>query len=93
MRECICSSCANLKGVIEENGSMEKYECEFGFPSEDCLECVNDQCEAECGNYISDEEERIAILKCSGCGRELKQYGDDQEDGEVYCVDCYMKEM
>jgi hypothetical protein len=96
MRECICSSCKNLKSIIDEkdmdqNGIAEEYECEYGYPSEKCLECEEDQCEVTCDKYMSDsEEEELIISKCVKCGKELKFVSGNNEDGEVYCVTCYL---
>lgn len=90
MGECICSSCRNLKGVMNESGAIEEYECEFGFPSEDCAECDEEECSIVCRNYMCDEEEETAVIKCAGCGKELKQLCSDNEDADAYCVDCYL---
>jgi hypothetical protein len=96
MSECICSSCKNLKSIIDENdmdknGIAEEYECEYGSPSEKCSDCEEDTCELTCDNYISDcEEEKIIISKCIKCGKELKIVSGNNEDGEVYCVTCYL---
>ncbi|PKM50298.1 MAG: hypothetical protein CVV02_11740 [Firmicutes bacterium HGW-Firmicutes-7] len=96
MSECICCSCKNLKSIIDQNeidknGIAEEYDCKYGFPSECCSECEEDGCELTCDNYISDyEEEKIVISKCKKCGKELKLVNSNDEDGEVYCVTCYL---
>lgn len=91
MSECICSSCKNLKNIIDENGISEEYECEYGFPSEKCSDCEEDMCELTCDNYVSEnEEEEFIISKCIKCGKELKLAAGNAEDGEVYCVTCYL---
>jgi len=98
MSECICSSCKNLKSVTDENnidedGIAEEYECEceYGFPAENCSDCEEDGCELTCDNYMSyHEEEKIVISKCNKCGKELELVGSNNEDGEVYCVTCYL---
>ena len=94
MSECICSSCKNLKSIIDENdidknGIVE--ECEYGFPSENCSDCEEDECELTCDNYMSYcEEEKTVISKCNKCGKELKLVSSNGEYGEVYCVTCYL---
>lgn len=91
MSECICNSCKNLKGIIDENGISEEYECKYGFPSEKCSFCEQDDCESTCENYISDDEEdKIIISKCKVCGKELKRVAGNDDDGEVYCVICFL---
>ena len=92
MNKCICDQCANLKPVIDdESGKVEQYECEFDFPSEDCLECEQDGCDHTCDNYISREEEKEFLIKCQECGKELKQHGRNQEEGKVFCIECFLK--
>lgn len=91
MRECICNSCKNLKSIVGENGISEEYECKFGAPSEKCLECEEGMCELTCKNYVSDmEEDEFIIAKCIKCGKELKLVAGNNENGEVYCVTCYL---
>lgn len=92
MSECICNSCKNLKGIIDENGIAGEYECKYGFPSDNCSSCEQDECELNCDNYIfDDEEEKIIISKCKKCGKELKRVCSNDEDGEVYCVTCFLE--
>lgn len=94
MTECICSSCKNLKGVMDENSAVEEYECEFGFPSDECSDCESGECELSCSQYVcDDEQDECRVLKCSACGRKLTQVCGDAEEGEVYCVECYLKKM
>ena len=92
MGECICNSCRNLKGVVNDQGKVEEYECVHGFPSDACENCTGEECEAACSHYVQDtgEDEEVA-LRCASCGKELKQVGSGGESGEVYCVDCYLK--
>ncbi len=91
MRECICSSCKNLKGIIDENGAIEEYECEFGFPSDNCSDCEVEECELACTHYESDEDETESIIvRCHLCGKELKQFDSDTNEGRIYCVDCFL---
>ncbi len=91
MKECICSSCANLKGIINENGAILEYECEFGVPDDACLNCEVDGCDLACSNYISDEEPSEPIkIYCSKCNRELTQVSKDSGEGQVFCVECYL---
>jgi hypothetical protein len=94
MKECICSSCANLKGVINENGAVEEYECEFGYPDDACLSCEVDECEYTCNHFRPDDETiEPTKINCSKCGKELTQASGDDDDGEVFCIDCYLKQM
>lgn len=94
MTQCICSGCTNLKSVLNEQGVIELYECEFGFPSEACENCEEEECDLTCIHYSSDSDKvQPRILKCKGCGRELEQVCRDGEEGEVYCVDCYLKNI
>ena len=92
MSECICNSCKNLKGVMDDSGAVEEYECRFGFPSEICPECDGGGCNLTCEHFIIDEDEDILVgVKCSSCGRELLQAGNDNTDGKIFCIDCYLK--
>ncbi|WHH59304.1 hypothetical protein [Petroclostridium sp. X23] len=94
MGECICNNCKNLKGIIDENGMVEQYECEFGFPSDSCSDCEDDGCDLTCEHYICDgEQEHPVIVKCTMCGKDLEQVSSDDEGGEVYCFDCYLKNI
>lgn len=94
MSACICSSCKNLKSIIDEVNQDENSiieECEFGFPSEGCMDCEEAQCELTCDHYIEDcEEEAFNTLKCCECGKELKVLSSDAEEGDVYCPICYL---
>lgn len=91
MAECICSSCKNLKGIINENGNIEEYECQYGFPSEQCENCNMDGCDEVCSQYVcGDEEAIVKTVRCSICGKELNQASEDDNDGEVFCLDCYL---
>lgn len=94
MSECICNSCKNLKGIIDDNGLTEEYECEFGFPSDDCSDCEKNECELTCNHYIcDDEQDESRIVKCKGCAKEIEQVSGDDDDGDVYCFDCYLKNL
>lgn len=94
MNECICSSCKNLKSIIDENeneinGITET--CEFGFPSDECITCEVDQCELTCGHYEQEQAfDCVNTSKCSKCGVELNHISKDQEAGQVFCVTCYL---
>ncbi|HOM03042.1 MAG TPA: hypothetical protein PLH43_09470 [Acetivibrio sp.] len=93
MAECICNGCRNLKRLIDDEGK-ETYECSFGFPSDKCEECDEEECDIVCDNYEEDSDEADYILvTCKDCGRELKKmYNDSNEpEGEVFCIDCYLK--
>ncbi|WP_053984125.1 hypothetical protein [Niameybacter massiliensis] len=94
MGTCICSTCKNLKSIIDEidddNNDITEG-CEFGFPSESCSECDEDHCELTCEHYIEDcEEEAFSISKCVKCGKELKVLASNAEAGEIYCPMCYL---
>lgn len=93
MRECICNSCRNLKGIIDENGAVEAYECSYGYPSDDCNTCETGECELTCTNYINDEnEQEMVVVRCATCGRELHKMCSDDEEGRYQCIDCFLKE-
>jgi len=100
VKECICSSCANLKSIFDENGDEINgitEVCEFGFPSEECIECELDGCDLTCAHYeeeIESEEESAQegeqVINCAGCGKALKSATKNNYDNVVYCVDCYL---
>ncbi len=93
MIECICSSCTNLKGIINENGGILEYECEFGYPDDACLSCEADGCDLTCSNYKSDEEpDELNKIYCSKCNKELTQVSKDGGEGQVFCIDCYLSQ-
>ena len=93
MKECICSTCANLKGVISENGNIFEFECEFEYPDEECLSCVLEGCDLTCSNYVSDQEtDEPTKIYCSSCNKELTQVSKDSGEGQVYCVECYLNQ-
>ena len=92
MNECICSSCRNLKGVADDNGAIEEFECIYGYPSEECDTCETGECESTCSHYLSDDEQLSQItVKCSVCGKELQQVCSNDEAGSVQCIDCFLK--
>lgn len=92
MSECICSSCRNLKAIIDDSGETAEFECKYGFPSERCETCDTGECEETCDNYLSDEEiAEMKTVRCKKCGRELSQVCADDEDGEVYCIKCFLE--
>ena len=92
MNECICSSCSNLKGIIDDNGAIEEFECVYGYLSEGCDTCETGECELTCSHYISDDEQSVpVIVKCSICGKELHQVCSNNEEGSVQCIDCFLK--
>ena len=90
--ECICSSCKNLKSVLDEN-TEEIYEiCEFGFVSEACESCELEGCELTCAHYVRDDadlEDNGIVVKCAGCSKEIVLQANSAVD-EVYCVACYL---
>lgn len=92
MSECICNNCKNLKGIMDDTGAVNEYECGFGFPSEECGDCDPEGCQLTCEHFISDEEDDVLVsVKCSSCGRELTQTNSDNTGGRIYCIDCYLK--
>lgn len=91
MRECICSSCVNLKGIVDDNGAVEEFECTYGYPSTECEACETGECELSCEHYVSDEQEDTVVVRCSTCGKELRQVCSNHEEGSVQCLDCYLK--
>lgn len=94
MKNCICDLCANLKPSIdEETGKVEFYECEFDFPSENCEGCELEGCDCTCENFTNRHEEEVFIVKCESCGKELKQHGKGQEEGKIFCMECFLKNM
>ncbi|MGL5676556.1 MAG: hypothetical protein ACRDDX_09080 [Cellulosilyticaceae bacterium] len=91
MSTCICSSCKNLKDIIDNETNEITEVCEFGFPDESCAACEEVQCALTCEHYIEDaEEEAFTLVKCSACDKELKVAANNEESGEVYCPMCYL---
>lgn len=89
--ECICSSCKNLKYVVNEDRDQGEYICEFGFPSPACEDCQSEECGETCSNYRSDDEgDEPRIVHCKCCGKELQTVIDDDGESEVFCLDCYL---
>jgi hypothetical protein len=95
MGECICSSCKNLKGIVDDMGAVEQYECEHGFPSDECSDCENGECELTCDCCACESEEQVTtrIVKCKTCGKALEQVCSNTEEGTVQCIDCYLKSI
>lgn len=94
MRDCICSSCAHLRDAIGENGPTGETECDFGYPGVGCETCESDQCvyDYECPHWKdADTELEMVTVQCAGCGKALTAPAEDREEGEIYCVDCYLK--
>ena len=92
--ECICNSCKKLKSVISEDGNTEEYECEFGYPSIECENCLAGECDITCEHYVEDKEEFVAVEKsCKVCGKTLIQSTTDEVDDDVYCIDCYLNNI
>ena len=94
MEECICNNCKNLKGIIDETGAINQFECEHGFPSENCSDCEDETiCEITCDFYINEDEvSQPVTLKCMTCGKELKQVCSNSEEGNVQCIECFLKQ-
>lgn len=100
MSTCICSTCKNLKTIIDQidaDGNEMTEVCAFGFPSESCSDCETDQCELTCEHYIEEveeeEEEAFIIVQCATCGKELKVVASKEEAGAVYCPECYLEKL
>lgn len=92
MGECICTSCKNLRKIIDEDSGEELYECEFGYPSDTCIDCCEGECNLTCRNFEEDTDEEVFILvNCKGCGKEIRKIYKDGNEGEVFCIDCYLK--
>ncbi len=94
MNRCICSNCKNLKSIVDE-GSLDANEiteeCEFDFPSEECLDCELEGCELNCEYFENlDSEREYKTSRCKKCGHELQYVAVDCEEDEVYCVACYL---
>lgn len=91
MGECICTNCRNLKRVISEDGEEEIYECEFGYPSDTCENCCDDDCSLTCSHFCEDNGEyESVIVTCKGCGKEIRKMYQDENEGDVFCPDCYL---
>ncbi|GAB6110208.1 hypothetical protein [Fusibacter bizertensis] len=95
MSECICSSCKNLKSVIDENDIEDnriEEVCEFGFPADDCSSCELDGCELTCSHYVVDEADSIRVItkNCAICNTELEVVAGSVDEADVYCVSCYL---
>jgi len=74
-------------------GEADDYACEFGFPAEECLDCTVDGCELTCDHFELDvPEDFTTVAYCAECGKELK-LASNNDDGEVYCVSCFLKNM
>ena len=92
MGECVCNSCKNLKRILDEDKEEAQYKCDFGFPSDECEDCIEEECSLTCVNYQEDgDDDTFIVTNCKGCGREIKQVYKDNFEGDVFCVDCYLK--
>ncbi len=93
MSECICCNCRNLIGVISDEGGIKEYECQYGYPSEQCSECEEEEgCTCECSHYEADQEEKEnETVVCAGCGKLLVKACKDNEQGEIYCMECFLR--
>lgn len=94
MRECVCGACAHLRDIIGENGPTGDTECIYGYPGTGCETCESDQCayDYDCPHWMdADTEPNLVTVRCALCGKELSAQAEDREDGEVYCVTCYLK--
>lgn len=94
MKSCICVGCKNLKSMVDEKSNDENEiteECEFGFPSEDCIDCEIEGCDLTCEHFESMEGEVLyKTSHCKKCGQELQFVSIDCKEDEVYCVACYL---
>lgn len=105
MQECICTRCKNLKSVsfpavdldseeisenLDSNPTEILYECEFGYPDEQCAECEVDECELTCDHFIPETTSTpVKIGHCASCGKELQLISND-DDGDVFCINCFL---
>lgn len=94
MMDCICNSCINLKSIINETGDASNNiteTCGYGFPSEDCAACVLEGCHLTCEHYEAAENDVHYVLKeCALCHKSLQVAAGKAEDGEHFCVSCYL---
>ena len=92
MRECICSTCANLRDILGDEGPTGESECVHGYPDVACETCETGECEWECIHYVDgDSEPGTVTVQCSLCGKDMLADATDEEDGQIFCVDCYLK--
>lgn len=92
MRECICSTCANLREVLGDEGPTGEFACVYGYPDAACESCETAECELSCAHWLdADAEPGTVAVQCIQCGKEMQMDVTDAEDGAVYCVDCYLK--
>lgn len=98
MKPCICQECKNLKiSEVEsddmEDNIIEMQECEYDFPSEDCLTCESLVCEQTCDHFEShNTNEELQTAYCATCNKELKLSTLNDEEGDIYCVTCYLNQ-
>ena len=91
MDKCVCNSCNNLKSSIKE-GKISEYSCAYGLPSDNCHECYEESCSETCSNYSADNgEEEFITVNCKICGKQLEKVMDEDAEGAVYCIECYLK--
>ncbi len=77
---------------MDDSGAVTEFDCDFGFPSDECLDCDGEGCDTGCENYLPDDEGGVTSkVCCSSCGRELEQVCGDGGDGEIFCIDCFLK--
>ncbi len=92
MKECICSTCANLREEVGDEGPTGEFSCVHGYPGEACENCETGECELECVHWVdADAEPGTITVHCSACGRDMQADATDVEEGAVFCVDCYLK--
>ena len=92
MGECICSGCANLKSILAEDSEEVQYTCVYGFPSEACDTCEAGECSETCEHFSPEpEEDQPRTVKCKGCGKELQKVFNENTEGDVFCINCYLE--
>jgi len=92
MGECICNSCRNLQNIIGDEGEVGESACKFGFPSDSCQNCTGGECSESCSHFEADDENAVPqTVKCMNCGKELKKVFNDNDFGDVFCFECYLK--
>jgi hypothetical protein len=98
MNPCICQQCKNLRiteveAEINETNEVEIQECDYDFPSEACVTCEDLECDLTCEHFESmSHQDEFIIAYCATCNKELKLATQNDEEGDVYCVSCYLKQ-
>jgi len=93
MKECICSTCGNLKTYVDEDaleGDGLYESCEFGYPEATCEDCIVDGCDLTCSNYVAElQTDGVNLVPCIICGNQVET-SSQNDAAEVFCVSCYL---